>query len=307
MRDLLPDIIRAYAPGDLSDVRWRNASDATIRLGSMRAADTRLLFRAYSGPQGRAKAIYHREFIARLAEAGIPAEQLLPTTSGTLIATAGDMALVASTASDEPRLLLDRDACRRWGNLAARMHEACVGWRPSARVTAPMLRGGSRAAVRRAIRCAAPIPACRAILEDCAQEIADTCARALSSDADMPVHGDLWPGNILVSADGLRPVDFVESGDGSRIVDFATALRWTTVEGPGSQWEAWIAGYEDVRPSLRGAELAALPAVASLQQMYWMCVEVEEVAAIGEEDIAPYIEDHCSTIRGWMTDPPRLA
>ncbi|MBT3270249.1 phosphotransferase [Candidatus Poribacteria bacterium] len=307
MRDLLPDIIRAYAPGDLSDIRWRYASDATIRLGSMRARGSRLLFRAYAGPEGPTKAIYHTEFIARLAEAGIPTEQLLPTTTGSLIASAGDMALVASTALDEPRLRLDRDACHRWGSLAARMHEACVGWRPSARVTAPMLRGGLRAAVQRAIRCATPVPACRAFLEGRAQEIADTCACALASGVDMPVHGDLWPGNILVSSDGLRPVDFVESGDGSPIIDFATAFRWTTVEAPEPQWDAWIAGYEDVRPSLRGTELAALPAVASLQQMYWMCAEVEEVAAIGEEEAAPYIEDHCSTIRGWMEDPPRLA
>lgn len=116
-----------------------------------------------------------------------------------------------------------------------------------------------------------------------------------------PVHGDLWPGNLLLGPHGLRAIDFAEAGDGPRTIDLATACRWMPWRddpaGAARSWEAWLAGYAQVG-TFSQAELDSVPHLACLQHLIWM--EAEVGASQDGAESSYYIEDHCSAIQALL-------
>jgi Ser/Thr protein kinase RdoA (MazF antagonist) len=121
------------------------------------------------------------------------------------------------------------------------------------------------------------------------------------ASSSQPVHGDLWPGNLLSGPHGLRAIDFAEAGGGPRTIDLATALRWMPWRddpaGAARSWQAWLAGYTEAG-TLSQAELDSVPHVACLQHLIWMEAEVGTSLDLAESSW--YIEDHCSAIRALM-------
>jgi Ser/Thr protein kinase RdoA (MazF antagonist) len=124
--------------------------------------------------------------------------------------------------------------------------------------------------------------------------------------AAQPVHGDLWPGNLLAWPHGLRAIDFAEAGDGPRTIDMATAFRWVPWRDDPARaavsWESWLAGYGEVGV-ISQAELDSIPPLACLQHLIWMIAEV--VTSTGAAESSWYVEDHCSAVQALLSSATR--
>ncbi|GIG37653.1 phosphotransferase enzyme family protein [Cellulomonas pakistanensis] len=66
------------------------------------------------------------------------------------------------------------------------------------------------------------------------------------------VHADLRPGNLLVDGDDLTVLDFDDCGFSWFVLDLAAALSYVEhlPDAPGRA-QAWVAGYQEVRPLTR--------------------------------------------------------
>jgi Ser/Thr protein kinase RdoA (MazF antagonist) len=116
------------------------------------------------------------------------------------------------------------------------------------------------------------------------------------------VHGDLWPGNILVNQGYPRAIDFSEGGLAPLVLDLATAFRWLPWEQPDlarQRWVWWLQGYEAEWRGPLPAE-SAVVSWAMLQQVRYL---VEEVTACLEGRDGPeviptdYITDHAARLQ----------
>jgi Ser/Thr protein kinase RdoA (MazF antagonist) len=82
------------------------------------------------------------------------------------------------------------------------------------------------------------------------------------------IHSDLMPENLIISADGVRLIDFDDAGFGWYLYDLASALLpYYGSDLHGALLEAWREGYRSQRP-LSETELGALPVFLLLRCFY---------------------------------------
>lgn len=195
------------------------------------------------------------------------------------------------------------DDVRAWGRLAAIMHSACEHWHPSVWLRCQLLKTSPTVTLQRALEYAAHVPWCSEVLEKCGAEIISACEPNLDAKQFHPIHGDLWPGNMLKGASGLRAIDFSESGEGPRAMDLATAFRWMPwredMMAADVLWRMWLSGYSEIREA-SDVELSSVPALACLQHLSWLVEEIANAGTIGSANGSWYIEDHCSAIKAIM-------
>lgn len=274
------------------------------------AGDRKFAARLYRLPEALDELEYHVALIGHLEGCGVCVEAVVPTTGGARCAVLDPGRGVAlSVQSPGSAIPVDfgEDLARTWGSYVARMHNACESWRPVRTLRSAVLRAGTASATRSALAYAERPPD-RALLRELAMRLR-SCEPVLAAGGLRPVHGDLWPGNLLEDNGRLRAIDFRCAGDGWRVVDVATAFRWmpwrTAPLVARSRWAAWIESYTAACP-LAPLELAAVPAVAGLCQVYWMNLEVANARTSGAGH-AGYVRDHCDAIGALLQHGDELA
>lgn len=280
----------------------RIGSDTSSSLGSLRADGQDFVVRSYVNTL---IATYQTELVQWLESAGINVECVKRTALGEAFALllTGKIVTLFNYYPDPPMSVqFGFVDARTWGRLAALMHNACERWHPSVWLRCKLLETSPKVAIERVIDHPIQVPRCREILRKLVA-LVSTYEPILNAAAFQPVHGDLWPGNILKGAYGLRVIDFGECGDGPRAVDLATAFRWMPWrEDPVVAevlWRTWLSGYREIRePS--DIELSSVPALACLQHVSWMMEEISTAEECESADRSWYIEDHCNAIRAIM-------
>lgn len=320
------EITCCYGFERIENLHWIR-SDELCAIGRLRTDVQEFIVRLYkacslcepwtsSYGSGKDLAIYHTEFICWLESACVNVEHLIRTKSEVAYAflSTGEIVTLFICYTDPSiPLPLGADDVRAWGRFVARMHAACERWHPSVQVKVRLLKMSPEVTLNRAMSFAAKLPKSRNILEKFGPDIVFGCQRLLDIEEFQPVHGDLWPGNLLKGPDGLRAIDFLESGDGPRAVDMATAFRWICgeyKEYTDLLWQAWLSGYSEIcKPS--ALEIDSAPALACLQSLYWLIFETSEALKEGAETegwSSPsfYVEDHCSTIETLLLNARHL-
>jgi len=251
------------------------------------------------------RAIYIAELLSWLEGAGVEAEVLHGTVTGaryTQLSTGESVLLTKYCPGAPSHGPLSPSDARIWGRFAARLHAATEGWCPSVHVQVPLLEKGPETLLSQALEFAAPFCQWQSILARFGPRVIVRCRRLLAAVSFQPIHGDLWPGNLLRTPTGFRAIDFEGSGSGPRTIDMASAYRWMPWRENRATaavlWQAWLAGYLDVHEPSE-LEIASVPALASLQHLYWLIVEARAVpqGTSGEAELAWYVEDHCGALQ----------
>ena len=294
-------IARCYGLKHIENLGWIGAEES-LTTAKLRADGKDFIIRLYTD---MALVKFHTELMRRLESVGVNVEQVLPAASGKAYAvlTTGHIVTVFVRYRDPTMSIpFKEDDTRAWGRFVARMHTACQRWHPSVQVRAYLLQKSPQVILRQAMSFAAQIAHCRAILERFGTGIIAGCQRLLEDTAAFqPVHGDLWPGNLLKGSAGLRAIDFRESGDGPRAIDLATAFRWMPWSEDATLadalWRTWLAGYREVREPSE-IEISSVSSLACLQQLRWLFAEASEASkgVPGYGAVSCYVEDHCANI-----------
>jgi len=297
--DMEAMIARDYGFRRIEHIHW-TGSNASRILGRLRADGQEFVVRAYADATS---AKYQTEFVCWLESVGINVESIRRTLSGDafsqLKSTGETIALHHRYSDPTMSITFEADDARAWGRLVAAIHSACRRWHPSVSLRCKFLRTDPAITIDRALGHA--IPWCNEVLRKFGPDIISTC-KAMDAERFQPIHGDLWPGNVLKGPNGLRAIDFGESGEGPRAMDLATALRWMPWRGDTMAaemlWRTWLSGYREVH-DVSDVELSSVPALACLQHISWLVDEADVPGAKGSANKG-YIEDHCSAIKAIM-------
>jgi len=113
-------------------------------------------------------------------------------------------------------------------------------------------------------------------------------AAALVPGLDWGVcHGDLAADNLRIGQRGtVAFLDFDLAAPGWRAYDLAAVHRVATSRGNGRVWDAFIAGYADVRP-LAPADLDAVPLFQSIRRLWSLGMEARNAPALGSYRLGP--------------------
>lgn len=159
---------------------------------------------------------------------------------------------------------LDQPATAEWlGRTLARLHAVGARRRFAARLALPR----DLARPRREVLDSALLPR---HLERRYVELLDDADRliaarwsAIAPRADLRLHGDCHPGNVLFTDAGATLVDFDDAVSGPAVQDL-----WMLMTGDERQRDALIDGYEQFREFDR-AELALIPALTLSRQIHY--------------------------------------
>ena len=149
------------------------------------------------------------------------------------------------------------------------------------------------------------VPECERALLPLEKRIVQGVQSAFLQGSNQPVHGDLWPGNLLDCGGELAAIDFSESGLGPTAIDAATAYRWMPWEQrhqASSYWIAWLNGYNESYGGVQ-FELEHVMALAALQRLRFMIQEVNSCLNGFDSpgvDPAEYIIDHLTSIKQFL-------
>ena len=284
----------------VEDWRWVKQGESPS-VAMFLADGRRFVARLFDDDTAAPQAEYISQLGLHLRSVGVEAEEVARTASGEPFARlpGGVPVIVSRFYTDPPMTLpLEAEGVRVWGRYVSGLHDACRDWHAPSPLPSPWLRREPRTVLERALSLAAHSRGPRGILEMASERIIGCWEGAPSIQ---PVHGDLWPGNLLSGPHGLRAIDFAEAGGGPRTIDLATAFRWMPWSddpaGAARSWEAWLAGYTEAG-TLSQAELDSVPQVACLQHLIWM--ETEVGASPGGAESSWYIEDHCIAIQALL-------
>ena len=212
---LLSDIARSHGLSKVED--WRRIKEGGCpSVGTLLADGRRLVARLFDDESALAWADYMARLAHHLDSTGVDVEQVVPTTSGEPVTLlSGGAPVILSRFYPDPTITVPFDAedARAWGRYVATLHDACRDWRPPFPIPSPWLHPDPATVLDRSCALAGPFLGPRGILEAASGRIAGCWEGARES---RPVHGDLWPGNLLRGPRGLRAIDFAEAGDGPR-------------------------------------------------------------------------------------------
>jgi|GEM_PF-6585347 len=301
--DLKQEMARVYGFRQIEDWHWVSTNEpyATARL---QADGQAYVARLYSETEQFTTAHYHTSLMRWIEYSGIPVEAVIPTALGSQLAILSNGKTVVLSVFHPVTtvpLPISHEDVVKWGVLTARIHVACERWCPDVHVPTALLRSSPRVMLIRAMDLACGVPESKATLVKFDLTIVPVSEHVFNVGTKCPVHGDLWPGNLLKETDGLRVIDFQESGDGTPVVDMATAYRWMpwreNSKVAHDLWQAWLEAYRQIREPSE-IEVNSIMSVACLQQLYWLIEEIKDAHAnvSAQPEIAWYVNDHCETI-----------
>ena len=298
---LVAGMAYSYGLSSVEDWRWIKQGESP-GVATFVGDGRRYVARLFSGEDALPRADYISELALHLGSSGVDVEEVVRTAWGEpFVRLQGGVPVVVSRFyPDSAHVYAVR--CRRRPSLGAvrgedaRRLPGLVSPRDAPEpVAAARAKGGPRPGLGPAALLQEP----RGIVE---RTSVASSAAGREPRAARPVHGDLWPGNLLGGPHGLRAIDFAEAGDGPRTIDLATAFRWMPWRddpaGATGLWSAWLSGYCEAG-TISQAELDAVPAVACLQHLTWMIAEVR--ASTEAAETSWYVEDHCSEVQALLS------
>jgi Ser/Thr protein kinase RdoA (MazF antagonist) len=217
-----------------------------------------------------------------LAVAGVRTPAVVPARDGALVVSA------AIPGTDESRLVdmlewIDGrqpgdgeivECYRLLGDLHARCHDHASRWRvPAAFVRQhwdeTTLLAGVHPTVGPAWDNWALSAAQRALVLDCREALRERLGRwGKARERYGIIHADLMPENLIITADGVRLIDFDDAGFGWYLYDPASALlAYHGSDLYETLLASWLGGYRRRRP-LSDADLAELPTFLLLRCFY---------------------------------------
>jgi Ser/Thr protein kinase RdoA (MazF antagonist) len=260
---------------------------------------------------------YELDLIECLDDAGIPVAKPIHTHHGerilTLAAPEGERHAVLFTYAAGDHLTPPKqtpDIAYLYGRAVAKLHRAADEFqsphapRPLDRVT---LIERPLAAVRPFL---AQRPDALQEVQSVAEELAERIDRLVAGGGDVgPCHGDAQGGNATLTAEGsVTFFDFEYCGPGPRAYDIAvfcwgaalgvSRLGWSqaTVE---RLWEAYLRGYEAVRPLSPIDRAAILPLVAA-RELWYLGMQAGSWAHYGLTiDLDAFFDRELRFLREW--------
>jgi len=290
----------SYGLSSIEGWRWIKQGESPA-VATLSAGGHRFVARLFGDETAVPQADYISQLGLHLGSVGVEAEEVVRAASGEPFARlpSGVPVILSRFYPDPPMPVpFEAERARVWGRYVSGLHNACRDWHRPSVLPSSWLRQEPRMVIERSLALTAHSRGPRGILVNASEHIIHCWEGAT---ATQPVHGDLWPGNLLSGPHGLRAIDFADAGDGPRTIDLATAFRWMPwrddPSGAARSWEEWLAGYSEVG-TLSQAELDAVPPLACLQHLIWMTIEVD--ASNDAVELSRYVEDHCSAIHALL-------
>lgn len=197
----------------------------------------------------------------------------------------------------------DHRHAARLGAALADLHGACDGFRSSHqrfRLDLETLLWRPLAVVTQAL---AHRPADTAWLGKLAAQLGERVATLAPGLDSGPIHGDVYPGNAHITADGrLTWFDFDLCGEGWRAYDLAVFRMNVRLSTWPDLWTAFLEAYRARRP-LAAPDLAAIPALVAVRDVWHLGFHLGNVIA-GREcwwlDEA-YLDRRLQAMRTWAS------
>jgi Ser/Thr protein kinase RdoA (MazF antagonist) len=239
------------------------------------AGNERRILRVYrAGWRSAAEISYELQLLEHLASKAVSVSVPIPARDGDVLrplpAPEGNRHLVLFSYATGAPLSWEREADSRiLGRLAAQVHAAASDFAPSHerfRLDFEYLIEGPLAAI-------GPFLHHRAADHQYLHRFADTLksrgVRVAEAGLDWGVcHGDLSAKHVHMSPGGEPTlIDFDLCGEGWRAYDLAAAPYYATYKHAPPSWEAFLAGYREVR-SLGRADLEAVPLFHAINRLW---------------------------------------
>lgn len=237
----------------------------------------RLVVKRYSCREAEDVA-FDVEVLAHLRTAGFPVPALVPGGESAVVDLSGNPAVVFEHVEGEHPGLSWRASAAAW---MAKLHVLTAGYRPSASKS-----WGELSALHRANDLAGDFARLgyQALLEDVARLEAQWSTRVREAEDGLPtglIHGDPYPGNMLIQDDCLVALlDWDTSCIGRLVLDVAeTCIRWSppALELNTPVIDEVVRAYETVRkltPEERDALPVALRMSALGSAVQWLSGKV---------------------------------
>ncbi len=290
--ELLRRVVSQYrVEQPLECVLWQRGANDTYRV---QCADATYFLRIYRPDAYPREAMeFEAEFLAYLQQKNVPVAfpvecktggylTELDAPDGKRIAILTSMAPGESADYDEP------DCCRQVGEAIAKMHVAASGFTTSLvrkKLDLDYLLEESVRDIRGHLQHHKDVMAC---VESVAREIRHSIAAVPGDSLDFGVcHGDFHGGNLHIDQETVTLFDFEECAPGYRLYDIAT-FKWGVCGGSdereGTQWLAFLAGYESIKP-LSIAEQSLIEIFVVVRELAEMAYGIRHVGYFGHNDI----------------------
>lgn len=260
---------------------------------------------------------YELDLLERLDGAGIPVAKPIHTRQGerilTLLAPEGDRPAVLFSYAAGKHLTPPQqtpDTALLYGRSVARLHRAAEGLQ-SPHAPRPLDR---ETLIERPLAAVRPYLAHRPddlnTVQTIADELAERMDRLAASGADRgPCHGDAQGGNATLTTEGsITFFDFEYCGPGPRAYDIAvfcwgaalgvSRLGWeqSTVD---NLCEAYLRGYEEIRP-LRALDREAILPLVAVRELWYLGVQAGSWAHYGLTiDLDAFFDRELRFLREW--------
>ncbi|MCG3769177.1 MAG: Homoserine kinase [Nitrosomonadaceae bacterium] len=267
----------------------------------------RLVARIYSGRRAYDRASFVVALLKGIQAQGVPVEEIVSDKSGNGF-TALDSAAVLVVfrwSEGTPFKLTTLQDYHAWGAYMGRLHLATGRVQSICQYNTPLTSMDPASLFAEAQRLSRLSPECEQVLLSLETRIVQGARSAFLQSRTQPVHGDLWPGNLLQCDGGLIAIDFSESGLGPIALDVATAYRWIPWEQgnqASSNWAAWFDGYNEEYGDVQ-VEVEHVMTLAALQRLRFMIEEVNNcLNGLDTPGVDPteYVTDHVTNIRRFL-------
>jgi Ser/Thr protein kinase RdoA (MazF antagonist) len=238
-------------------------------------------------------------------EAGLPVPRVIPARDGSVVVWASaagvpearSCVLFEWVRGHRLRDHLRADHVHRVGALAALVHEHAVGYvadPPVGVIVADHVlyfRGSRRLEELR--------PKHGSLLDDAVDRAQHALDRLWRDPPHRPhvLHGDLQPGNMMVSRNDVVLIDFQDLIWGFDVQDVSIALLAFERLGASGPWAAaFRSGYESVRPWP-----AADPEISSALRAARQLNELDYGLTVRVRDLEAFVARHVTQLAEWMT------
>lgn len=276
-------------------------------LAFVESSSGRLVARRYTGKRANDRASFIVELLKSFQAQGVPAEEIISDKSGNgfTVLDSDAVLVVFRWREGTPFKLTTLKDYHAWGAYMGRLHLAASRVQSISQYNTPLTSMEPAALFAEAQRLSQLAPECEQVLLHLEARIVQGARSAFVQSRIQPVHGDLWPGNLLQCEGGLIAIDFSESGLGPVAVDVATAYRWMPWEQghqASSKWTAWVDGYNEECGDVQ-FEVEHVVTLAALQHLRFMIEEVNScLKGFDTPGVDPieYVTDHVTNIRQFL-------
>lgn len=303
--DLLLFLHEQYGVGEVLSLRW-GSRVSEERIAFLETPQERYVLRVYPH-QALSKTDFLAEYLTFLEANGVMAERLILSTERQAVCRlpSGDLALLFQFHDGAPLETVSRSEYCQWGKYVGRLHRQSCSFESQHMYLSPLTSRSSDEWLDDALDCVQMDPHAAKVVGECGDLIQRECG--LQEAKSSVVHGDLWPGNLLLHDSQVRAIDFGEAGFAPLEVDLGTAFRWMPLERPEfvrEEWKWWWEAYQSEWGS-SVSSLATVVAWAVLQQLRYLIEEVRGCAE-GKDDpgIRPqdYVADHTGQLEQLLSE-----